>query len=570
MRHAAGSHHGGAGQRSASLGSLAATLQTGYVSPKAASKETALVMVSPGSRLLSKEDVALAKQLSKSTNVGGGGGVSGESLEYPGLLVPKGKPERAQSPPRMTLLGLLSPPFPRGHEGADWSPVDNKPKKFRSRFPRTSATKRGILVTTPGHRGSTSPGGRSTGSSLSGSPAMSRRSPMLSPNNSKQTITSTQWNSGGAAGTESSLQPQNFGSEHSINANQHSLVHYNYASSGASNIVLLGLPPSSEDHVSSGLSLGVGTTTTGEGNQVEATGGAIIGVAQGGLNLNSLSTRLEPPQSPTNGGGAPSTYAACTTSSSWVSSPSGGSRVLQLNQQLKPPVVIRRGNLNRGRGHRGSTFQIVGQRCRMFDRPPPVRTKIRKYAIWGLFGRENYAEDGYYDEDEDEDVEGLDALDERLLELMYRDLTPEDYDTLLELDESVAKKTLQDRSALEKLSTLSREELFLKGEEKGSSGHGGQTSGGGFTEEQLTCGVCYVRVDDDQEETERIFQMKCGHIFHEACVTKWLLECKAACPTCHAPIDEEDCCPLVDDGKNEGNNAQLEFDEEELPPIDLE
>ena len=57
---------------------------------------------------------------------------------------------------------------------------------------------------------------------------------------------------------------------------------------------------------------------------------------------------------------------------------------------------------------------------------------------------------------------------------------------------------------------------------------------------QLTCGVCYVRVDEDQEAGERIFKMPCtaGHVFHEACVTKWLLECKAACPTCHHPIGE--------------------------------
>ena len=63
----------------------------------------------------------------------------------------------------------------------------------------------------------------------------------------------------------------------------------------------------------------------------------------------------------------------------------------------------------------------------------------------------------------------------------------------------------------------------------------------GKTEEQLTCGVCYSSVVDDKEEGlgEKIFGMpRCHHIFHEACVTKWLFECKAACPTCHEGLGE--------------------------------
>ena len=54
-----------------------------------------------------------------------------------------------------------------------------------------------------------------------------------------------------------------------------------------------------------------------------------------------------------------------------------------------------------------------------------------------------------------------DALDERLVELLYRDITPEDYDFLLKLDESNAKKTLKDKHVLERIPVLSNADLGL-------------------------------------------------------------------------------------------------------------
>ncbi|CAD7925276.1 unnamed protein product [Amoebophrya sp. A120] len=192
-----------------------------------------------------------------------------------------------------------------------------------------------------------------------------------------------------------------------------------------------------------------------------------------------------------------------------------------------------------GASTKGDILRVIGHRCTIFDRPK--RSEIRKYAVWKMYSSQasflqgsgahsssqallwalhRGGQDEFAHFLEDENIEGLDALDERLLELMYRDITPEDYDTLLELDEANAKKTAE-RSALDRLPCV--------------------TDFSGYSEEQLTCGVCYMRVDEDQEEVERIFQMPCRgrHIFHEACVTKWLLEVKAACPTCHEPICEE-------------------------------
>ena len=80
--------------------------------------------------------------------------------------------------------------------------------------------------------------------------------------------------------------------------------------------------------------------------------------------------------------------------------------------------------------------------------------------------------------------EDYDVLDDRLVELLYRDLSPEDYDFLLELDENNHKNTLKEgEDSLIKILRVVNE-----GDMKG------------LTEEQLTCGVCYCSVAEDKEE----------------------------------------------------------------------
>jgi len=94
-------------------------------------------------------------------------------------------------------------------------------------------------------------------------------------------------------------------------------------------------------------------------------------------------------------------------------------------------------------------------------------------------------------------------------ELLFRDITPEDYELLLRLDEKVKKPA----AAAESLEKLTR-----------SSGHK-------LLGEQ--CAVCLA----DFTPEDDVAGLPCQHQFHAACVVKWLSECRAACPLCGAATD---------------------------------
>ena len=100
--------------------------------------------------------------------------------------------------------------------------------------------------------------------------------------------------------------------------------------------------------------------------------------------------------------------------------------------------------------------------------------------------------------------EGLEPdLLEFLLDLQDREVTPEDYELLLQLDDSVTKKALPD----ERVDSLETDTV---------------------TEKHMddTCGVCmenYV-----VGETRKI--LPCGHMFHESCIKTWLTYNSTKCP----------------------------------------
>jgi len=92
----------------------------------------------------------------------------------------------------------------------------------------------------------------------------------------------------------------------------------------------------------------------------------------------------------------------------------------------------------------------------------------------------------------------------QLSELLFRDITPEDYDLLLQLDEGVKRPTAS-KSSVENLPEVCQEEFVGK-----------------------NCTICLCCF----ERSDRVLALPCEHFFHKACITKWLVESKPVCPMC--------------------------------------
>ncbi|XP_069120773.1 uncharacterized protein [Argopecten irradians] len=102
------------------------------------------------------------------------------------------------------------------------------------------------------------------------------------------------------------------------------------------------------------------------------------------------------------------------------------------------------------------------------------------------------------------------ALVSLLITLQHRDLTPEDYETLLRLDETVAPKTLQTDII----------ESFRKDIVNDSSVND-------------TCAIC---MDQYVLGQSRKF-LPCNHVFHENCIDMWLKNSSLNCPIDNLPVD---------------------------------
>jgi len=97
-----------------------------------------------------------------------------------------------------------------------------------------------------------------------------------------------------------------------------------------------------------------------------------------------------------------------------------------------------------------------------------------------------------------------------IVDLQHRDITPEDYELLLHLDENVAPKTVS-KDVLDGLETLSSESLGLTGE---------------------SCSICMEQFKAE----ELLKKLLCGHCFHSPCVDRWLTFSSCACPLDGLPI----------------------------------
>lgn len=95
-------------------------------------------------------------------------------------------------------------------------------------------------------------------------------------------------------------------------------------------------------------------------------------------------------------------------------------------------------------------------------------------------------------------------------ELLYRDITPEDYDLLLLLDKEVPKPTAS-TECIKRLPAVSPEEFMIGDGE---------------------CSVCLCKF----EAGDDVAALPCQHRFHRTCVTKWLAECRRMCPLCGVEV----------------------------------
>lgn len=90
---------------------------------------------------------------------------------------------------------------------------------------------------------------------------------------------------------------------------------------------------------------------------------------------------------------------------------------------------------------------------------------------------------------------------------MTRELSPEDYELLLLLDEGVVKKT----------KTLSLETASAL------------PSATGIAWINEACSICLCALE---EEDDVRMLPTCGHFFHAPCAQRWLTSEKAVCPVC--------------------------------------
>jgi len=97
---------------------------------------------------------------------------------------------------------------------------------------------------------------------------------------------------------------------------------------------------------------------------------------------------------------------------------------------------------------------------------------------------------------------------DQAFDLMSRDLTPEDFEMLSALDEGLPKRGIAEKDVVDSLPRMVV--------------HDGAKE----------CGVCLSALEKDSDAVE----LPCKHYFHAACISKWLTECKNACPICAAPI----------------------------------
>lgn len=106
---------------------------------------------------------------------------------------------------------------------------------------------------------------------------------------------------------------------------------------------------------------------------------------------------------------------------------------------------------------------------------------------------------------------GTGAYMNKIAELQHRDITPEDFELLLMLDESVAPKTVS-ANFLKSLTIIVVEEARILGE---------------------LCSICM----EVYQASEKAKCLPCNHMFHVNCIDNWLSNASPNCPLDGIPVE---------------------------------
>jgi len=97
-----------------------------------------------------------------------------------------------------------------------------------------------------------------------------------------------------------------------------------------------------------------------------------------------------------------------------------------------------------------------------------------------------------------------------LVRLQYRELTPEDYELLCLLDDTLPKRGTSSENVVNLLPSLLARDC-------------------GATQ----CNICLCELQPQM----RVARLPCQHVFHMECISKWLTQCNGKCPLCLVPIE---------------------------------
>ena len=117
-------------------------------------------------------------------------------------------------------------------------------------------------------------------------------------------------------------------------------------------------------------------------------------------------------------------------------------------------------------------------------------------------------------------------LEKFMLELQTREITPEDYEKLLELDEKIKAKTADKRV----VSALPTRQLSFSSESDSENSEGSSSESSGKDE---MCVICMEKFSKGCVVKE----LPCGHLFHSDCITRWLTKNSQCCPVDQLPFE---------------------------------